>query len=320
MNIDHEINELVDVIGDEIDYLRTCEPHGLYEPIRYILSQEGKRLRPLLALLTYRAYAPDGLIEEVAPVMKAVETFHNFTLIHDDVMDDAPVRRGEPTVYKRWGANVAILSGDAMLVEAFRCLEALRPEQLAQILPHFTRMADAICKGQQYDMEFETMSLADVTIPMYLQMISLKTSALFRGSMMMGAILGGAGEEDLRRISRAAELMGLAFQIMDDQLDAFGDEQFGKRKGGDIIDRKKTWLLLRLYECDAARTEEALSLEDEDNRIASVTNLYEQWNIHVEALRQADQYTDAALKELHALSVDFSPVIQIFSLLTKRNS
>lgn len=318
--IDREIDELVEVISDEIDHLATREPHGLYEPIRYILSQGGKRLRPLLALLTYRAYRPEGEVERVAPVMRAVETFHNFTLLHDDIMDDAPIRRGEPTVYKKWGSSVAILSGDAMLVEAYRCLEALPGELLAPILTRFTAMADAICRGQQYDMEFETMALADVSLPMYLRMIELKTSALFSGSMTMGGLVGGAGEADLKHLSGAARLMGLTFQILDDYLDAFGEvKQFGKQRGGDVIDRKKTWLLLRLYECDPIRTEEALALEGASDRVASVINLYEQWGVHTEALRQADRYTDVALQELKQLSVDISPVAEIFSSLTKRS-
>lgn len=319
MSLDKEIDQLVDVIGEEIEELSRREPHGLYEPIRYILSQGGKRLRPLLALLTYRAFRPEGSIDEVAPVMKAVETFHNFTLLHDDIMDDAPMRRGEPTVYKQWGANVAILSGDAMLVEAYRCLEQVHPEYLARILHLFNQMADGICRGQQYDLEFETMALSDLKIQSYLQMINLKTSALFRGSMMMGATVAGAEDERVERLGRAADLMGLAFQIMDDYLDIYGKEEFGKRRGGDIIERKKTWMLLRLYECDAKRAEEALAIEDESQRIASVVNLYEQWNIQVEALQQVDQFTEAALTELRALPVDCSQLIDLFRTLTSRS-
>lgn len=318
MSLDKEIDQLVDVIGEEIEHLASREPHGLYEPIRFILSQGGKRLRPLLALLTFRAFKPQAPVDEVAPVMKAVETFHNFTLIHDDIMDDAPVRRGEPTVYKRWGANVGILSGDAMLVEAYRCLEEVDPEYLGRILHLFNTMADGICRGQQYDLEFETTDLSDLTIQSYLQMISLKTSALFRGSMMMGATVAGATEEQIEHIARAADLMGLAFQIMDDYLDVYGKEEFGKRRGGDIIERKKTWLLLRLYECDPKLTEEALAIEDESARISSVVNLYEQWGVQVEALKQVDQYTEAALSELRALPVDCSQIISVFNTLTSR--
>ncbi len=216
------------------------EPAKLYAPIGYSLAGGGKRLRPMLLLLACGIYADDPY--EALPAAAAVEVFHNFTLLHDDIMDNAPVRRGQPSVFKRWGQNVAILSGDAMMISAYRLLSRLPAARLPRILEVFNAMALQVCEGQQYDMDFEQK--ATVTVQEYMHMIALKTSVLLAGATVIGALLGGADEEDCRRLDRFALELGLAFQLQDDLLDSYGDERLGKHIGGDILEGKKTYLMV----------------------------------------------------------------------------
>lgn len=301
------------LITEECTALHRCEPKGLYEPIAYILELGGKRLRPLLAYLTYEHFSgADFDLLQIEPIVKAVELFHNFTLLHDDLMDDAPVRRGQPTVYKKWGANTAILSGDAMMIESYKALSQVDPSLLPRVLAIFNDMATGVCEGQQLDMEYESKDLDAITIADYLGMIRLKTSYLFRGSMMMGALVAGLDNVALNTIATAADRMGLAFQIMDDYLDVFSDKpDFGKVTGGDIVEGKRTWLLLKAYELDPANLTVALGSESTEKRIAEVTQVYISNHVDRLALAEVDRLTEEAIEMLDSLD---NPPIMIKSL------
>ena len=258
------------------------EPERLYQPIIYSMSGGGKRIRPSLLMLVCDAYG--GSLNESLPVAAAVEMFHNFTLLHDDIMDNATVCRGKPSVYASWGDNVAILSGDAMMIYSYRLLHQAPADKLHRIMDIFTTMALQVCEGQQYDMDFE--SLQKVSVVEYMRMIELKTSVLLAGSAMIGAVLGDASEEDCRRIYRYALELGLAFQQQDDLLDSYGrQEELGKRIGGDILEGKKTCLMLnamsRATDADreilrTAHLDKALSDEE---KVARVKAIYDRYDI-----------------------------------------
>lgn len=228
-----DINEAL----SRIDWSR--EPRGLYEPVGYTLAAGGKRLRPTLALLAAQIF--DGVEQKVLPAALALEIFHNFTLLHDDVMDNAETRRGRQCVHRKWNVPTAILSGDQMLIEAYRLLEDIEPRHFAQVHRLFTRMATEICEGQQYDMDFE--SRKEVTMDEYMRMIRLKTAVLFANALQIGGLLAGAPRNAQNALYEYGILLGLAFQIEDDYLDCFGNAAtFGKAIGGDIREGKKTWM------------------------------------------------------------------------------
>lgn len=318
-----DFNTEIEVIERELSSLEldNREPSTLYIPMAYILGLGGKRLRPLLALLAYRAYKPSGDLSEVTPAMRAIELFHNFSLLHDDVMDDAPLRRGKPTVYNKWGANTAILSGDGMLIEAYRELQKLPEVKLPESLKLFNDMATAVCEGQQYDMNYEQYRLNELTLQDYVAMIRLKTSYLFCGAVSLGAYLGGAPKEDRDHLWRAVELMGLAFQIKDDYLDLFGKPAFGKKQGGDIIEGKRTWLLLKAHSKDSETLQSVLDIPNEDERIAAAMTLYKSLGVDAEALDEVDRLSQMGVLELSKLSIKEStikPLKQLFLSLVKR--
>ena len=224
----------------------TPEPAGLYDPLRYMMEIGGKRIRPRLCLTTYSLYK-DDLTEEILSPAAALEVFHSFTLIHDDIMDKADVRRGVPTVYKKWDENTAILSGDVMSIESYKLLAKAPASVLPEALALFSKTAAEVCEGQQYDMDFEDME----SVPMedYLKMIGLKTAVLIACSAKMGALIGGASAQECDLLYKFGYDIGLAFQIADDWLDTYGDPAvFGKAIGGDIVNNKKTWLLTRAFE------------------------------------------------------------------------
>ena len=217
-----------------------AEPELLYAPIGYSLAGGGKRLRPMLLTLSCGIFSDD--VKQALPAAAAVEVFHNFTLLHDDIMDNAAVRRGKPSVHAKWGQNVAILSGDAMMIYAYRLLSSVPANLLPQVLSTFNTMALEVCEGQQYDMDFEQKP--KVSVVEYMHMIELKTSVLLAGSVVIGAMLGGASDEDCLRLRRFAVELGLAFQLQDDLLDSYGDQRLGKAIGGDILEGKKTYLMI----------------------------------------------------------------------------
>ena len=224
----------------------TAEPAGLYDPLRYMMEIGGKRIRPRLCLTAYSLFK-DEFSQEILSPAAALEVFHSFTLIHDDIMDKAPVRRGVPTVYKKWNDNTAILSGDVMSIESYKLIAKAPAQVLPQALELFSQTAAQVCEGQQYDMDFEDMESVPMTD--YLKMIGLKTAVLIACSAKMGAIIGGASEKECDLLYRFGYDLGLAFQIADDWLDTYGDSAvFGKSIGGDIVNNKKTWLLTKAFE------------------------------------------------------------------------
>ena len=220
----------------------TAEPAGLYDPLRYMMKIGGKRIRPRLCLLAYSLFK-DDFTEEILSPAAALEVFHSFTLIHDDIMDKADVRRGVPTVYKKWDENTAILSGDVMSIESYKMIAKAPAAVLPEVLKLFSNTAAEVCEGQQYDMDFENMT--HVPMDEYLKMIGLKTAVLIACAAKMGALIGGASAEEAELLYKFGYDIGLAFQITDDWLDTYGDPKvFGKAIGGDILNNKKTWLLI----------------------------------------------------------------------------
>lgn len=278
------------------------EPKELYRPITYTLSQSGKRVRPVLCLMAYNMYKDD--VESALYQAVAMETYHNYTLIHDDVMDRADIRRGKPTVAAKWGDNAAILSGDTMLVLAYELMTKSPDEKLRPMLELFTATAKEIGEGQQYDMEFETRE--NVTEQEYIEMIRLKTSVLMAACMRMGGIMAGADEEDQKNLYAYGETMGLAFQLQDDLLDVYGDTSvFGKKIGGDIVCNKKTFLLIKALElaspAQRAELKEWMSKEqfDEKEKITRFTAIYNELGVRAlceakinELFAKCDEYID----------------------------
>ena len=240
------------------------EPQRLYAPLIYSMSGGGKRLRPVLLLLACAAY--NGDIRSALNAATAVEVFHNFTLLHDDIMDNAMMRRGKPSVHAKWGANVAILSGDAMLICAYRLLQRSPEPLLPRLLDIFNKMAAEVCEGQQYDMDFEQRR--KVSVVEYMNMIELKTAVLLAGAVHIGALIGGAPDEDCRKLCRFATEIGMAFQLQDDLLDSFGTEaELGKRIGGDILEGKQTYLMVMAHSRADEPTREILRTTYKDGRL-----------------------------------------------------
>ena len=299
-------------------------PAELYEPIRYIMSLGGKRFRPLLTLLAASIYS-DQWDNAVKPAM-AVEVFHNFTLMHDDIMDQAPLRRGKPTVHEKWNANTAILSGDVMLIKAYDLLLDIPAEKLRRVLERFNKTAAEVCEGQQLDMNFETRW--DVTEEEYLGMIRLKTSVLLGFALELGGIIGGADEESIQLLYSAGENMGIGFQLKDDLLDVYGDpDKFGKQVGGDIISNKKTFLLIEaLSKADQeskAELDKWIGLADFDKqeKVAGVTAIYEKLGIRAFTEQKIQEYFTKGLSSLHALKIDEArkqPLLQFAEQLVER--
>ncbi len=283
-----------------------AEPERLYTPIGYSLAGGGKRLRPVLLMLSHALFSDDA--QQALPAAAAIELFHNFTLLHDDIMDHARLRRGKPSVYAKWGENVAILSGDAMMIAAYDRLARLRTPQLAQILAVFNRTALEVCEGQQYDMDFEEQQ--KVTVTEYMHMIELKTSVLLAGAVVMGAMLGGASEADCRRLRRFAIELGLAFQLQDDLLDSYGDERLGKAIGGDILEGKKTYLMITAMSRASEAERNVLRRTHTDpkltaaEKIAAVKAVYDRLDVPHLTQQQIELRFERALAQLDELEAD----------------
>ena len=302
----HDNDQILHLFEATLSQMQTPEePELLYAPIIYSMSGGGKRLRPTLLLLTAEAFGSN--VESAMPAAMAVEVFHNFTLLHDDIMDNADMRRGKPSVYAKWGGNVAILSGDAMLITAYKYLSQIGSEELSRVMPLFNTMALEVCEGQQYDMDFE--GKAEVTIEEYIRMIELKTSALLSGSAMIGATLAGASEEDTKRIYRFATELGLAFQLQDDMLDSYGDEALGKKIGGDILEGKQTYLMVQAMnrasdeEREVLRTTHLRSDISNSEKISIVKALYDKLDVKRLTEQQIELRFDRALNVLDSLSI-----------------
>lgn len=284
-------------------------PVELYEPVNYILQLGGKRLRPVLLLMGTNLFSEK--IEHALPAALSIEIFHNFSLVHDDIMDEAPLRRGQPTVHIKYGQNAGILSGDVMLILTYQYLNQLQnPDQLTTILQIFNRLAIEVCEGQQYDMNFETQE--SVEIAAYLKMIELKTSVLIAGGLKIGALIGGANGEDANELYEFGRNIGIAFQLQDDILDTFGDpEKFGKKVGGDIAQNKKTFLLLKSMEQargqDRVDLLEALTQTiDPTHKIEKVTSIYHKLNVQEQATELMEDYLKKAFVHLDRVNVEES--------------
>ena len=288
----------------------TAEPAGLYDPLRYMMKIGGKRIRPRLCLLTYSLFK-DEFTEEILSPAAAIEVFHSFTLIHDDIMDKADVRRGVPTVYKKWNENTAILSGDVMSIESYKMLAKAPAAVLPEALRLFSTTAAEVCEGQQYDMDFENM--AQVPMADYMKMIGLKTAVLIACSAKMGALIGGASSEKADLLYRFGYDLGLAFQITDDWLDTFGDTRiFGKAIGGDILNNKKTWLMIQAQnnaspaelEALAAAMEMPISTDEEKAaKIAAVKDLYAQLGVEQQAKEEIVRLHNQAMEYVDSLGL-----------------
>ena len=304
MNTAEQITKKVNEYIDNMPYER--RPQSLYDPIRYVLSLGGKRIRPVLMMLGYALFKDDP--ESIVQTAVGLETYHNFTLLHDDFMDNAPMRRGHQTVHEKWDANTAILSGDTMLVLAYKLIAACPSTQLKGIIDLFTETALEIDEGQQYDIEFETRQ--DVTEDEYIEMIRLKTSVLLACALKMGALQAGASEEDCQLLYKFGEAIGLAFQLQDDYLDVYGDPAtFGKRIGGDILSDKKTYMLINAFlKADTAQRAELESWigradADPEEKIAAVTRLYNEIGIDQLAQEKINHFFEASKTFLDAVSV-----------------
>ena len=280
----------------------TAEPAGLYDPLRYMIEIGGKRIRPRLCLTTYSLFK-DALCEEVLAPASALEVFHSFTLIHDDIMDKADVRRGVPTVYRKWDENTAILSGDVMSIESYKLIAKAPAAVLPEALNLFSKTAAEVCEGQQYDMDFENMQ--HVPMESYMKMIGLKTAVLIACAAKMGAIIGGASAEQCELLYKYGYDLGLAFQVADDWLDTFGDPKvFVKAIGGDILNNKKTWLMIKALEkaSDAERDalHQAMQMpicteQEKAEKIAAVINIYETLGIREEAKQEIIRLHEQAM-------------------------
>jgi len=288
------------------EYSNFKEPKGLYEPIEYILGLGGKRLRPVLTLMTADIF--NGDYKKALNAALSVEVFHNFSLVHDDIMDDAPLRRGEKTVHEKWDINTGILSGDAMLIMAYQLFENYESTTFQSLAKLFGKTALEVCEGQQYDVDFETRN--DVTIPEYLKMIEYKTAVLVGAAMKMGAIVAHASEDDQNNIYEFGRNLGIAFQLQDDYLDAFGDPKtFGKQVGGDVIENKKTYLYLKALEFsnESDRLELSQLFESNPENVNTKIELAKQFFVSTgsaQATKEAiEEFTKQAFSGLEALNI-----------------
>lgn len=288
-----------------LDYLEvqdfSKEPKNLYEPTGYIMNLGGKRMRPVLTLMACDLFGSD--FKKALPASMAIEVFHNFSLVHDDIMDDAPLRRGKQTVHEKWNTNTGILSGDAMLINAYQFLEAYKGKTLNQLFQLFSKTAIEVCEGQQYDVDFEERN--DVTIPEYLKMIEYKTSVLVASALKMGAIIADTDSENQNLIYEFGRNLGVAFQLQDDYLDAFGNpETFGKQVGGDIIENKKTFLYLRAMESGNSEAQKTLgdlySIQPKDasSKVELVKAIFLESGASDAIQKEVKKYTDLAFQSL----------------------
>ena len=318
------LQELQILIQKELNTINfPIEPKNLYDPIKYVLDIGGKRMRPILTLMAHQLFNND--IEKSLKAAVAIEIFHNFTLLHDDIMDDAPLRRGVKTVHEKWDKNSAILSGDTMLVQSYDLLMSVEDTYLREVLNTFNKAAKEVCEGQQWDMDFENRE--DVSIPEYLKMIEYKTSVLLAASLKIGAINGGATKEEANHIYEFGKNMGIAFQLKDDLLDAYGDPgNFGKQVGGDIIANKKTYLYLKALEL--ADEEQKLKLVhyfsnnyQSDQKVESVKKIFNNLDIALQTTRLMKEYHKKAISHLDSINSDAKKPLYTFSeLLLERIS
>lgn len=304
-------NEITQLVSETLDNIRwDKEPRGLYEPIGYVLAMGGKRIRPALTLMACDLF--DNNLQQALNTAIGIEIFHNFTLLHDDIMDKADVRRGQPTVHRKWNDNTAILSGDVMQIAAYQYVTKTPSHCLQEVLDLFSTTAAEICEGQQYDVDFESRD--DVKADEYLEMIRLKTAVLLGCALKCGALIGRASESDAQNLYEFGINIGLAFQLKDDLLDVYGDEAtFGKKIGGDILCNKKTYLLIHALKnasgVDALELQRWISCRDEqsaDAKIMAVTSLYDKLGVKQICEDKMQYFYDMAIANLDHLSVNIN--------------
>ena len=302
------LEELYKIIDEAVEKTQwPAEPHYLYAPLKYMLDIGGKRIRPRFCLVTYNLFKDDIGPHIVNPAM-AVELFHTFTLIHDDIMDNADLRRGKPTIFKKWNNNIAILSGDTMCISSYQHISFTPKEHISEVVALFSKTAIEICEGQQLDMDFEEMN--NVSMEEYVNMITLKTAVLLACAAKMGAIIGGADKELCNQIYDFGLKLGLAFQIEDDYLDSFGDEKsFGKKIGGDILNNKKSWLLTRcreeaLLKGKGTKLDALLETEPTDEKIAAFQEFYKELGINRLATEEIEKNYSEAIEILNGMSLN----------------
>jgi geranylgeranyl diphosphate synthase type II len=322
----YSLEKTQDLIAEAVQNLKfNNEPVELYEPIHYVLSSGGKRIRPVMTVMSANLFTEN--IEEAIKPALGLEIFHNFTLLHDDIMDEADLRRNVPTVHKKWDQNVAILSGDVMAILAYEYITSCSKEKLPEVIRVFNTIARQVCEGQQYDMNFEAKK--KVTVEEYLKMIEMKTSVLLAGCMKIGAIIGGANTKDAMLLSAFGRDIGMAFQIQDDLLDTFGDQEvFGKEIGGDIVANKKTYLLIKAMENANGKQKAALKklfLEKPDNpekKILATKEIFNEMKIEDMTRELALKYYKDANNSLEKVSVPKKKkegLIHLANLLLSRN-
>lgn len=318
------IQELQIVVENELTGLSYPEnPTDLYAPIDYVLTLGGKRMRPVLLLLAHQLF-DENIARAIKPAL-GIEIFHNFTLLHDDIMDDAPLRRGQQTVHEKWNPNVAILSGDTMLVQAYQMIAEAPANVLKKALDVFSQIATEVCEGQQYDMDFEMRD--DVAISEYIKMIEYKTAVLLAGALKIGALTGGATEDEANHLYEFGRNIGIAFQLKDDLLDVFGDQdKFGKQVGGDVLANKKTYLYLKsLLDAEGAQKENLehwfSSKEFEaTEKVKAVKSIYSELHIEEQTTTQMQAYYGVAMQHLSQISGDKRYLEQFASMLMVRES
>ena len=317
------IKELSFLIEKEINSINLPDsPKNLYDPFKYILNLKGKRTRPLLSLLAYKLF--NSNVKNALPVAIAIELFHNFTLIHDDIMDNAPIRRGNLTVHNKWDDNTAILSGDVMMITCYKYLQKINSEHLNAAINIFNNMAIKVCEGQQFDMDFELNK--SVSISEYIKMIEYKTAELIASSLQLGSLVAGANSKDMDHMYNFGINIGLAFQLKDDLLDVFGSiESFGKQIGGDILSNKKTFLYLKAMQVadtkQKIQLEKLYSGEDSEKKIELVKDIFTKLNIEKHTVDLMKAYYTKAIKHLDAVNVhDKSDLRYITDKLMQRTS
>ena len=315
-----QIAEIIEAEINNISYLK--DPENLYSPIEYTMEFGGKRIRPILLLISYQLFNDN--IERAFSPAKAIELFHNFTLLHDDIMDKAPLRRGKITVHKKWNNNIAILSGDVMMIHAYQLLTQVESKYLKTILNIFNKAAIEVCEGQQWDMDFE--STDDVLLIDYMKMIEFKTAVLLAASLKIGAVLADANDKDQNHLYEFGLNMGIAFQLKDDLLDVFGTSKlFGKKIGGDILANKKTFLYLKALQISDISTKLKLkklytSKDEYDTKVEKVKNIFLDLNIKKHTLDLMKAYYIKAMKHLDAIDSDKkSPLIDFADKLMQRD-
>ena len=315
----NKIKNYQEIINSKIKKIRIQgKPDQLYDPINYILKLKSKRVRPILSLLSYSLFKED--IEKITEPSIALEFFHNFTLIHDDIMDNADIRRGEDTIHKKWNKNIGILAGDLLMIFAYKMLEKVEEKTFKKTFQRYNKIAVKVCEGQQYDMNFEVEN--EISEDEYLKMITLKTAVLIGFSLELGGLIANKEKSITDQLYIAGENFGISFQLMDDYLDVFGNAEFGKKIGGDISSNKKTYLIIKLLEkANSTDKESVLKLmndnSEDENKIKFITDMMLKYQIDKIAKQKMDIYFDEGMKTLSSISSKKNKILELKNYFEK---